>query len=174
MRLRCFLVLFGLLVLSLYRVLSDCSFVVCFIIILVLPFFCSLSLYIYIYIYPSFPSSFFFFSFSVSSPPPSLSLSLSLSLPPQPDDWTSERVNPQKKTRCTSKLSLMTARVSHKTRNPRKNKVAESSSKVGFGGMLKVGQKVGPEVGFPLYLYMKTYFWTYFLTYFENSPETYF
>ena len=50
----------------------------------------------------------------------------------------------------------------------------ESSSKVGFGGNLKVGQKVGPEVGFPLYLYMKTYFRTYFLTYFEYSPETYF
>ena len=45
---------------------------------------------------------------------------------------------------------------------------------VGFGGILKVGQKVGPEVGFPLFLYRKTYFRTYFLTYFENSPETYF
>ena len=67
----------------------------------------------------------------------------------------------------------MTARVSHKARNPRKKNIKrpKSSSKVGFGGIFKVGQKVGPEVGFPLYLYMKTYFRTYFLTYFEIFPR---
>ena len=42
------------------------------------------------------------------------------------------------------------AHMSHKTQNPRKNKLnwPKSSSKVGFGGSLEVGQKVGPEVGF--------------------------
>ena len=68
----------------------------------------------------------------------------------------------------------MMARMSHKTRNPQKKKWPKSSSEVGFGGILKVGQKVGLEVGFAAEEKSKIYFRTYFLTNFENSPETYF
>ena len=70
--------------------------------------------------------------------------------------------------------TLVTGRVSHKARIHEKIKEPKSSSKVGFGGMVKVGQKVGPKVGFPVEEKRKTYFRTYFLTYFDHSPETYF
>ena len=45
---------------------------------------------------------------------------------------------------------------------------------MGFGGILKVGQKVGPKVGFPLFLYRKTYFRTYFWPTLRIPPKTYF
>ena len=66
------------------------------------------------------------------------------------------------------KSQLVTARVSHKTRNPRKNK---GSSKLGFGGILKVSQKVGLEVGFTVQAKRKTYFQTYFFDLLWEFPR---
>ena len=71
---------------------------------------------------------------------------------------------------------FVTAGVSHKASNPRKNKVAQSSSKVSFGEIQEIGQTAGLKVGSSCRRRRgtPTFGPTFWPVNFVDSPETYF